>query len=71
MSSVSYMDDDGQFVTVQNGTLRFGDAEMPIVDGQVQMPDTPFSRAVAAAEWDLIKRYDRGEFDDAVVGGPW
>lgn len=58
---MSYFDDDGRFVTVQNG---FGDAEMPIVDGRLQMPDTPFLRAVAAAEWDLIKRYDRGDFDD-------
>ena len=52
---------DGQ---VLEGSLFIGDVELPVVDGEVQLFDTPFTRAVAASEWDLIRRYDRGEFDD-------
>jgi hypothetical protein len=36
-----------------------------LVDGGVvEFPDTPWWREMACAEWELIKRYDRGEFDE-------
>ena len=54
--------EDGKLVPF-NGTMHVGDVEVPIVDGHIELPDNPWWREVAKAEWELIKRYDRGEFE--------
>jgi hypothetical protein len=62
-TTIWYRNEDGKVVRF-NGTLTLGDREVPVVDGVVELPDTPLLRRIQADEWDLIKRYDRGEFEE-------
>lgn len=66
MSAVKiwFLNEEGEVATVDAGALVVNGTEIPIVDGVAQLPETPFFRQVRAVEWDLIRRYDRGEFDD-------
>ena len=52
---VQYLNDDGDMV---EGTLTIGDGR----DADEVLRLSPFFRSVVAAEWELIRRYDRGEF---------
>lgn len=51
---VQFLNDDGELV---EGALMINGV---LIDEEA-LRRSPFFRAVAAAEWDLIKRYDRGE----------
>lgn len=58
---ISHLNDDNELVTIESGTLRMGDGSLPIVNGEVQLPDTPFIGAIARSEQDLLERYRKGE----------
>lgn len=65
-------DENGRMIPV-NGSITLGGLMVPIVDGEFDWPMTPeqeaWERKVTQAEWDLIKRYDRGDFDEAADVG--